>query len=161
MYSWVLQTVRRTASSDKRFLSKGHFQILTGDIFFWSPFILASLHSPCLTSRVGQKTRSVNNHNTCMLWPFLHIIGTTSQNFKDLGQCLRGSPEIAIFWTSGRYYTFAHVFRMELKHMAPIKACHTTASHRSCLSSVMSLVMYVMSHVMYVMSHVTCHVTYI
>ena len=37
-YSWVHLTVRRTASSDKRFLSKGNFQILTGDIFFWSPF---------------------------------------------------------------------------------------------------------------------------
>ena len=38
MYSWVLQNVRRTASSDKRFLSKAHFQILTEDIFFWTPF---------------------------------------------------------------------------------------------------------------------------
>ena len=108
--------------------------------------------------RVGQKTRSVNNHNTCMLWPFLHIIGTTSQNFKDLGQCLRGSPEIAIFWTSGRFYTFAHVFR-ELKHMAPIKACHTTACHRSCLSCHMSCMLCLMSCMYYHMSCISCHMS--
>ena len=39
-YSWVHLTVRRTASSDKRFLSKGHFQILTGDIFFDHPLYI-------------------------------------------------------------------------------------------------------------------------
>ena len=38
-YSWVHLTVRRTASSDKRFLSKGNFQILTGDIFFDHPLL--------------------------------------------------------------------------------------------------------------------------
>ena len=92
-----------------------------------------------------------------MLWPFLHIIGTTSQNFKDLGQCLRGSPEIAIFWTSGRIYTFAHVSGIETYGSNQVLSYYSM-SH---VMYVMSHVMYVLSHVMYVMSHVTCHVTYI
>ena len=128
----------------------------------WAPMSTTDTSRPVRCRkwpRVGQKTRSVNNHNTCMLWPFLHIIGTTSQNFKDLGQCLRGSPEIAIFWTSGRFYTFAHVFQVELKLMAPIKACHTTACHRSCLSCHMSCMLCLMSCMYYHMSCISCHMS--
>ena len=95
-----------------------------------------------------------------MLWPFLHIIGTTSQNFKDLGQCLRGSPEIAIFWTSGRIYTFAHVSGIETYGSNQVLSYYSMSQ----VMSVMSHVMYVMSHVMYVLSHVMyimSHVMYV
>ena len=67
-------------------------------------FIMNSVnagHGPptpsCTGRRVGQKTRCVNNQNTCMLWPFPSINAAISQNFKALGPCLRGSPEMSLF----------------------------------------------------------------
>ena len=63
--------------------------------------------------RVGQKTRCVNNQNTCMLWPFPSINAAISQNFKALGPCLRGSPEMSllrIFLEMPAYLAFINEF---------------------------------------------------
>ena len=60
-YSWVHLTVRRTTFSDKRFLSKGHHQILNGDIFYCIPFKYVHITYMTVCHLQGHEIRPPND----------------------------------------------------------------------------------------------------